>query len=322
MPALSDDELAVWRAKRTGKSVPAAPAGGSDDRNPSAPRAARSPLDGFADPGANIDDDDKDLPPSDPPSGSAGLAPEDELRAQLAAANGRLGPVQRQLEELRSANEAAQRQMAELQTQLAEQHARDAMEKAKQAANAFDPFEGMSKDEIDMLDPSAAELIKRAARNAYAKAASAIKDPEALINEALAKRDARSRDNYIRATADSLGLVKLTGDVKFNKFLTEDDSASILLNSFVQSPDLDTARNLEPRLRQMLKRYEKSTTSSSRAADPQDRLSAHLDRSGASHPNRQSISPEEAKQLRNEAARLTRARRFKEADAILAKLNA
>jgi hypothetical protein len=322
---LTEDELNAWRSKRTGRPVksddngPAVPtnAGGGPD----VPRSIRSPVDGMPGvPALNIDDEPapQDTPTFNLPAHDA----DEELRQQLAAANGRLGPVQRQLEEMRAAHEATQRQLAEYQAQLAEHQAAQATAKAQKMAAEFDPFEGMSAAEIEMLDPAAAELIKRAARNAYSKAASSVKDPEALINDALAKRDARSRDNYIRATAETLGLVKLGSDQKFNRFLTEDDSAGILLNSFVKAPDLETARALEPRVRTMLKRYEKAATPT-RNPDPQDQLSQHLDRGhgGASANRKGATTPEEARQIRGEIARLTRARKFKEAETLQALLN-
>lgn len=324
---LTEDELNAWRSKRTGRPVKADDTGPAVATNagggPDAPRSVRSPLDGM--PGVPVAPDNIDDTPA-PQVQPDYLAPlsnaDEELRQQLAAANGRLGPVQRQLEEMRAAHEATQRQLAEYQTQLAEHQAAQATAKAQKMAAEFDPFEGMSAAEIEMLDPTAAELIKRAARNAYSKAASSIKDPEALINDALAKRDARSRDNYIRATADTLGLVKLGSDQKFNKFLTEDDSAGILLNSFVKAPDLETARALEPRVRTMLKRYEKAATPT-RNPDPQDQLSQHLDRGqgGASAARKQVATLEEARQIRNDISRLLRARKFKEAEQLQALLN-
>lgn len=315
---LSDEELASWRAKRTGKAVPTSSA--KADRGPDAARPVRNPLDGL--PAV----EDVSVAEDEPVAQSIPSAPassnEEDLRNQLNAALGRLGPAQRQLEEMRAAMEAQQRQLAEFQQQLAERQAAEATAKAKQAAENFDPFEGMSKDEIEMLDPTAAELIRKAARNAYAKATSNVKDPEALINEVLAKRDARTRDVYIRSTADQLGLVKLGKEPRFTKWLEEDDSAAILLNQFVQAPDLDTAKSLEPKLRQMLKRYEKSTDSN-RTPDPTDRLSAHLDRDSnrASNNGKRVITPEDARAIRNEATRLVRARQFKEAEKLLSQLS-
>jgi len=272
---------------------------------------------------SNLPNYDNSAPINNAPAPGMSDAALEELRAQLAAANGRLGPAQRQVEEMRAAHEATQRQLVELQAQLAEQHAAQATLKAKQLAEQFDPFEGLSQQEIEMLDPTAAELIRRAARNAYSKAASSVKDPEALINDALAKRDARARDNFVRATADSLGLVKLGSDPKFAKFLEEDDAAGLLMNAFVQSPDLDTARMLESRLRNMLKRYEKTVQQPSRAPDPNGQLANHLDRNhgGAQGGRKAAATPDEAKQIRAEATRLIRARKFKEAEALLTSIN-
>jgi len=318
---LSDAELAAWRAKRTGKPLPANPVAADPDRGPDAPRMARNPLDGLPAPDMNLGQADGNPPAPAPAPAAPG---NDELHNQLASALGRVAPLQRQLDEMRVAFEAQQRQITEYQHQLAEHQAAQATAKAKQAAENFDPFEGMSKDEIEMLDPAAAELIRKAARNAYSKAASAVKDPEALINEVLAKRDARTRDVYVRSTAESLGLVKLGADAQFTKWLEGDDSAAILLNQFVHASDLDTAKSLEPKLRQMLKRYERDTNQPNRTPDPTTRLSAHLDRDSnrSSNGGKRVLTPEEARAIRNEATRLTRARQFKEAEKLLSQLTA
>jgi hypothetical protein len=326
MATMTDEELAAWRSKRTGKAVSIDKSQGAG-QGPDAARQARSPLDGYADPAPSGDEGDDDLsahnkfdPTKLPGNDHGGADP--ELKNQLDAALGRVAPMQRQLEEMRAANEAAQRQMAELQAQLAEQNAAREAAARKAAADSFDPFEGFAKEEIEALDPLAADLIRKAARNAYTKAAGSVKDPEALINEALAKRDARTRDNFIRSTAGALNLVQLGNDPKFNKFLAEDDSAALLLNSFVQSPDVDTAKNLEPRVRAMLKRFEKSTTST-RTPDAQDRAAAHLDRAptGTTQHGRKAATADEARLIRQEANRLTRARKFDEANKLLAQLS-
>lgn len=325
--AMTDAQLDDWRSKRTGRKVQtnAPDKAPSDGRQPDGDGGNRSPIfDMGADPASlstllnGSQEDNTPAPRNDDGEVS-------RLQSQLDAAHGRVGPLQRQLEELRAANEAAQRQLIEMQSKLAEKEALEASLRAQKMAESFDPFEGMTKDEIDMLDPTAAEMIRRAAKNAYSKAASNVKDPEALIHKALAERDARARDNYIRATAESLGLVKLGSDPQFNKFLTEDDSAGMLLNQFVKAADLDTARMLEPRVRLMLKRYEKTAASGQRDPDPQDRLSHHLDRSsngGGGNGRNKNLSPAQVRELTAQANRLARARRFKEADAIFAQINA
>ena len=326
---MSDQDLDAWRAKRTGKKQQQQPvllidAPSNSGGGPEMSKPMRSPTDGLVEP--DFLNDQQEQPSNEPapqnqePHASNEL---EDLRQQLAAAQGRLSPAQRQLEEMRAAHEANQRQLYELQSQLAERQAQDATAKAKQAAENFNPFEGFTQDEIDMLDPTAVKFIEKASRNAYSKAAMNNKDPEELIQKALAQRDARAKDNYIRATADTLGLVKLSSDPKFQKFLAEDDSAGILMNSFVAAPDLESARGLEQRVRTMLKRFEKSTTTTTRTPDPQDRLSAHLDRAsdGQSFQSRRPATPEEARRISEEAKRLMRARKFDEANKLLASIN-
>lgn len=318
--AMTDEELQSWRAKRTGKSSPMSSTPIEPNKSgggPEAPRHTRNPMTGFAAPADDDNDDDDNINGgSDDNNG--------DLHSQLNSAIGRTAPLQRQNEELRTALEATQRQMYDMQERLKAQEREQSEARARQEAENFNPLEGMSQDEIDMLDPIATELIKKAARAAYSKAASGIKDPEKLIEQALAQRDQRARDNYMRATVKTLGIDKLSNDTKFLNFLEEDDAAKFLLNAFAQSPDMDSARGLEGNLRKLVKRFEKST-GSTRGADPADRLSSHLSRTpngNRDYGNVQSVSsPEEARQVRNQATRLIRARKFDEANRLMASLN-
>ena len=174
-----------------------------------------------------------------------------------------------------------------------------------------------------MLDPAALRMIEHVGRQAFTKAHGSLREHEELIEKTLSQRDARERDNFIYATAETLGLNKLGNDNKFNKFLNEDDSAALLLNSFTQSKDIATARMLEPRVRSMLKRFEK-TTNTTRTPDPQDRASAHL----ARKPDAQSagsqrgghVSADEVRRVTEQARRLARAGKHKESRDLLASI--
>ena len=326
-PTLTEEQLLAMRARRLGKPVP-----GSNDGVPSnagggpdAPRIVRAPTgeiaapDFLGDGGQNTDPQ----PASNNATPAQSTEELEQLRQQLAAANGRLGPVQRQAEEFKSALEAQQRQIAELQAQLAEQQAVAATRKAQEAAAAFDPFEGMSKEEIELLDPTAAELIRKAARNAYSKAASQVKDPEEIIRKTLAERDARQLQAYLRSAADSIGLTKLASDARFQKFVEEDGGANYLLSSFMQAADIDIARSIEADVRKLVNRYKKSTGADSRAPDPQDQLSQHLSRTpgGASGARPSATSPEDVKRITERVRQLSRQGKHKEASELLASIN-
>jgi hypothetical protein len=312
---LTGAELLAWRAKRTGRKN--LEVFTEDPTNsPNGPIAALSPLEGYH----GVDPDNKDGTPA-PDTPAAGSASDNDLRNQLDSALGRVAPLQRQMEELRAAHEAANRRAAELEAALRERDAAQAEAAAARAADEFDPLEGISQEERDLLDSTALAIIAQTAKNAFKKAAGNREDPKELIARELAKRDAQTRDRYIRGTVETLGLIKLGNDTKFNKFLAEDDSAALLMNQFVNAPDTDTARSLEPRIKTMLKRFEK-TTDSPRQPDAQDRMSAHLNRdagaqSTSSHGN---LTPEEARRITNEAKRLIRAGRQAEAKKLLAQL--
>jgi hypothetical protein len=321
----TEEGLAAWRAQRLGKPVnlkadlsaqgiPSNGGGGPDDQRPE----PRHPLEGHKfnpmeldSPAPNADEIHEDDPQ------------DDNLQQQLAAANGRLGPAQRQLEEMRAAMQALQQQNADMQARLAERDAQEKASRFQRAAQEFNPLEGLTKEDLEMLDPAVLKMIEHVGRQAYTKAHGSIHEHEELIEKTLSQRDARERDNFIYGTAETLGLNKLGNDTKFNKFLAEDDSAALLLNSFTQSKDIATARMLEPRVRSMLKRFEK-TTNSTRTPDPQDRASAHL----ARKPDAQSagsqrgghVSADQVRQITEQARRLARAGKHKESRELLASI--
>lgn len=333
--ANTPEDLDAWRARRTGRPVktddvnaPSVPtnAGGG----PEAPRMQRHPLEGLTSlnpMGGDNSAPDDDLTGGDPaPQHTEHQtdAEREALRQQLAAANGRLGPVQRQLEEMRAAMAAQQAQLAEAQRKLAEQDAARATAAAREKAKNFDPLEGLSQEQIEMLDPAALSLIKHVGQSAYARASAEYKDPEEIVRQTLAARDAQSRDRYIKTTAEAMGLYKLRDDPQFNSFLNEDDSAGMLLNSFVSAPDRDTAQTLEPRVRAMLKRYEKQTASSPRAADPQSHTSSHLARNPGASGGGFKGAPQTADQVRQitaQARAFARKGDHKKANELLASIN-
>lgn len=321
----TEEGLAAWRSQRLGKpvnlkhdlsaeGVPSNGGGGPDSQRP----APRHPLEKFNP--MTLDQDTGEN--GDPELDDDNRRPDDtDLQQQLAAANGRLGPAQRQVEEMRAAMQALQQQNADMIARLAERDAQEKNIRHQRAAQEFNPLEGLSKEEIEMLDPGALKLIEHVGRQAYTKAHGSIRDHEELIEKTLSQRDARERDNFIYGTAEVIGLNALADDTKFKKFLAEDDSAALLLNSFTQSKDIATARMLEPRVRTMLKRFEK-TTNTTRTPDPQDRASAHLarkpDARSAGSQRGGPVSAEEVRQITDQARRLARAGKHKESRDLLA----
>lgn len=321
-------DLDQWRSKRLGRTVktnlaPDVPSNsqGAPDLERTAPR---HPLEGMGEKFNPMELDNTG-------EGSGYAAPRndqaddgEDIRQQLAAAQGRLGPAQRQIEEMRATVAALQQQVAEQAAALATRNAEESSLRQQRAMAEFNPFDGLPQEQLEMLDPAALKLIEHVGRNAYAKAAGGIKDPEELIHKVLSQRDKQELNNFISATAEALNLHQLGNDSKFNKFLAEDDSAGLLLNSFVQSKDIATARMLEPRIRSMLKRYEKATNTT-RTPDPQDRAAAHLARAPSGQqqgsPRGGPVSADQVKQITEQARRLARAGKHKEANALLASIN-
>lgn len=332
--AMTDEQLLAQRALRTGKKIPAS--NGDTGRGPGAPIQMGNPLEGYD---TNRNDDDDDGAPAFNPNNFGGnVAPNATpnttasfdaaaLQQQLDAANGRAAPLQRQIEEMRAALTAAQQLAATQAAQLTERQQAEAAAAAAREAATFDPFEGMSADDLSLIDPATLSAMRRVAQQSLARATANTQDPQKLIADALEARDKKARDSFIRATVDGLGLVALGNDPKFQAFLHEDDSAGLLLNSFVQSPDVDVAKSLEGRVRSMLKRYEKSqpANSNNQSADPQARLAASMSRQGAgagAHGSaRKPLTPEQGKAIRQQSNALTRQGKFKEAKELLAQLN-
>lgn len=329
MPAtLTEEQLLANRARRIGRPIPAGnvPAGLA---GPDAPRTALNPLDGML-----PDDTTPPAPtptptpqppaPAPAPAGPTMAA----LQAQLDSLAGRLAPTQQALAEAQEANRALAAANAELQQQMAAAQATAAAAAARRQADEFDPFAGLTADQLAEMDPNLLNAMRLSARAALAQAMSAVKDPTVIVAEALAARDKQNLSTFLSTASAELGLQALAANPKFQAFTATDDSADMLLSSFLKAPNVDTARTLLPRVKSMLKRYEKSIASDATGdppADPDARLSAHLartpDASSASPAPRQAVSPEQAAKLRREHSQAVRARDFKKAAVIMAQLN-
>lgn len=337
---LTEDELLAQRAARTGRRAPTGAPGAPEpppEPPPADPGAARPTLPSRS-PFLDMLPPDADGVGDDAPTGvddAGGTPPANQnpvnqtaLQQQLNAALGRVAPLQQTVDQLRATVESLQTANAQLQAQAQAAAQAQSAAQARQTAEQFDPFANVSADDLALLDPAVVKAIRTSTQASLAQALSNTQDPQVLITQALQQRDERARQSYIRAKAQELNLVALGNDARFQQFLANDDSAEILLNSFVQAADLEAARYLEPRVRTMIKRFEKTVAApGNKPADPQDRLTAHLSRSGESAPatpgpgHRKELTPERVKQIRMQASRLQRQRQFKAADELLAQLN-
>lgn len=244
----------------------------------------------------------------------------------MAAAQGRVAPSQQQIEELRTGYETLRATNAQLQADLEAERAARTTRTAEAEAATFDPFAGMNADELAMLDPQVVEATRSAARKTLAASLAKLQDPHAVVREALAQRDAASLKAYISSASAELKLTELAADPAFAAFAAADDSADMLLHSFLKAPSLESAQALLPRVRTMLKRYERSAAPTpTPITDPAARLSAHLARtpdpaaSGAAPQGAK--TPDEAATLRRQHAAAVRRRDFKTAAQILAQIN-
>lgn len=342
--ALSDDQLLAQRQARTGRTVATVPGNGAPPEpglarpaaDPGGARPTAPQRDPFGNPFGGASGGTEDIAPAPVPAAPQGFdaqAAFNAMQQQLDAALGRVAPLQQQLEQYRSTAETLQASNAALQAKLMEVQDATTKRAAQEAAASFDPFEGMSADELAMIDPAVISAMRRSAQAALAKATVQVGDPRALIAQTLQERDTRQLKAFQQSVSEELQLLQLGSDPKFQQFLSTDDSADMLLNSFAQATDIDAAQKLATRVRTMLKRYRAAAPGASASAgnntpDPQDRLSAHMSRSGnqsaapgANGQTRNVLTPEQVKDIRRQAQALTRQRRFKDAQALLDKLS-
>ena len=329
---MSDAEMLAQRQARIGKTVVTAPqqgeplqdAGRPDPGVARATKPARTPFEDARSTPGDEDADDSLVTPADVGDGATVA----ELRAQLAAAQGRVGPLQQQLEQFRATAEALQTSNATLSARQQELDAAATARQAAEAAAAFDPLEGMDADVLEQIDPVVLEGMRRSARAAMAKATAGIADARTIITQTLQERDTRTLKAYVNQTTADLNLVALGSDPRFKAFLENDGAADMLMHTFLQVTDLDAARDLAGRMKKMVKRFSDTPGSGVKQnPDPKSDLSAHLSRSGsntasgASGHSRKALTPEMVKDIQAKARALSRKRNHKDAQALLAQLN-
>jgi hypothetical protein len=329
---LSDDELQAWRAARTGKAVNFG--GGSEGRHPEEDPSGAGPI-------GDLDDLSGDDPSFDPTAldtasgGDPTRAPPprqpDDAQQRLDAALGRVAPLQRQLQEANEANRSLADTVTALTQRLDAMTADGARARAEQEAEAFDPFEGMTQDQLDNLDPAVVDAMRRAARKSLATTLSKVQDPAALIEKAMAERDNRRLKSYLKQISDELNLQAVADDPQFNAYAQEHGSADMLVSSLLQSATVDIAQALKPRVTKMLAGFQTWKTAKKSAdaqpGDPTPRTpGSYASRgpagSGSGSQRRVVNGPADMARLRAEHAAATRRRDFKEAKRLLDIINA
>jgi hypothetical protein len=203
--------------------------------------------------------------------------------------------------------------------------------RAEQEAEAFDPFEGMTQDQLDNLDPAVVDAMRRAARKSLATTLSKVQDPAAMIEKAMAERDNRRLRSYIKQISEELNLQAVADDPQFNAYAQEHGSADMLVSSLLQSATVDIAQALKPRVTKMLAGFQTWKTGKKSAdAQPDDPTSrtpgSYASRgpagSGSGSQRRVVNGPADMARLRAEHAAATRRRDFKEAKRLLDIINA
>lgn len=303
---MTDEELMAQRAARTGKPLPINSTGADTNRYPGQLESGRSPTADMA--GTDFNEGAADTAtPAPPPAPSP--QSQDSTQQQLQAALGRLTPLQQQLADRDAVLRSQQQQLAELRAQLDAREEEQRAHAAERAAEEFDPLAGLSQDVLNGIDPLVLEAMRASSRASVASIRKAYQDPQELVRRTMQEHDNKRRDQYINQVASELDLMRLGEDASFTKFLGEDDSAGILLNSFVAATDLRSAETLAPRVRKMVTRYQQSVNPTPRTPDPKDALAAHMSR-GAPSPSAsgaKNIQPADARAIRAAHSRATRA---------------
>lgn len=311
---MTDEELMANRAARTGRALPNAQTGAATNRFPGQPDPVRSPT---ADMTGSSFDEGNSAPanaPAEQPQHS-----QDPLQQQLQAALGRLSPLQQQLADRDAVLRSQGQQLAELRAQLEAREEEQRAHAAERAAEEFDPLAGLSDDVLNGIDPLVLEAMRASSRASVASIRKAYQDPQELVRRTMQEHDNKRRDQYINQVAAELDLMRLGEDATFTKFLGEDDSASILLNSFVAATDLRSAETLAPRVRKMVSRYQQGAGTTPRTPDPKDALASHMSR-GASSPSAsgtRNVQPSDARAIRNAIATAVRSGNKDEASRLL-----
>ena len=291
---------------------------------PANPPAARDPLAAF------LPDPTPDPTPAPTPAPAPGAATPtpaapavDPVMAQmqndLAAANGRVGPMQMQLEQQRLFIQTMQQNQQQLQQQLAAALGQQSVAKAQQLFADFNPFEGLSEQQLAALDPEAADIIKAANRNAMTQLAAHVENRFSELDQRRQTEHQTEIQTLLTRKGEELGLNKLSTDPAFKKFLDEDDSAKYLLGMFVNAKSTGDVHTLTNQVKGMIKRYEKTTAApSAPSPDPATTTTTtnFLDRNF--NGTAQAHDPKKVKEVLAEAKRLSRAGMHKEAAALSA----
>lgn len=320
---MTDQTLDDWHAKRaarTGRANALPQDGQATGRSPADERDPRNPT-------ADMSVNPITGAPVDAPEPNSTVQPNTDytaLRQQLDAANGRVAPLQQQLASMQALLDAERQQRAALEAQAQQRAEAEERAAAEARARDFDPFASLTDDQRRELDPTVQDILGTAMRNLYTQMAPK-QDAKQLIAETLAERDRRDARAFVAAHAEASGLQALVDDPAFKKFVAEDDSAELLLNTFAHTTEPTAARTLAPRITSLVKRFTKTANAGGRNPDPvngssPDEYLRRGDASGADGNRKAAVSSAEAAALRKEATRLSRMRKFKEADAILARL--
>ena len=285
---------------------------------PASPPPSRSPLDVFLAPAEGTQ------PPAAAPAApvAASATPDyAALQNDLAAAHGRVLPLQQQLEEQRATLRAQQAAIDAANAELATFKSQQNMARAQDTFKDYDPLANLTPDQLAVLDPEAAEMIRASSRNAVQTVASHFESRFSEIDRRQEEAARQSVSAFVNRKGSDLGLDKLAVDPKFKQFLDDDDSAKFLLGSFVGSANVEAARSLAPRVKSMIARFEKTTSAASgHVPDPANVASStqYLDRGFNGSASER--SPDETRAILAQAKRLARSGKHAEAAKLTASL--
>jgi hypothetical protein len=267
------------------------------------------------------DDRDDDTPDDDTPDDD-NLSEIEQLRRDLAAISGRVAPVQRDADELRSRltteREAREREVRERDEQISALR-----QQLESTAKPIALSDLLSEDELKDIDPRLAELVMKMADGIAKQRAPKI-DARAEALQVLDERErTRVTDHRQKVLTDpARGLHQLgtlAYDPKFIAWSNEDDNdVESVVNSLLNAKSTEEIDRYAKIVAKRIAAFKESLKSSRQTTDPKKSLADHMRRGAQPKLTSQEVNAKLA-QAKNLARSHNPADR-KKAQALLAEL--
>lgn len=205
----------------------------------------------------------------------------DQLRQELAAAQGRSAPVQRDLETYRTLTVELQRNLDQ-QRQQYEERLQSLQEQAAARDEEFDPAEVLSQEELDDFDPQVLKSMTKLADALARRRMPQINIEEEVrrLAEKQAQEELKVYREQVLISKDLSDIVHLKSDPKFLEWVEQDDNeiestVAMLLNATTKGAIDKYARILKGKINRF---KQQSPSQGSTASDANTRLATGMRR--------------------------------------------